>query len=125
MSGTVFPLGRLQIFLDGAPAVRQHGGMGRPRRTQAGGLVYHVLNRANRRAQLFADGGDYAAFLRTLADAQADHPVRLLAYCVLPNHWHLVLWPRSDGELARFMQRLTVTHVRRWVMSLRWANFTR
>jgi putative transposase len=32
----------------------------------------------------------------------------------MPNHWHLVLWPRKDGELAAFMQRLTVTHVTRW-----------
>jgi putative transposase len=41
-------------------------------------------------------------------------PLRLLAYCLMPNHWHLVLWPRRDGELGRFMQRLTTTHVRRW-----------
>ena len=41
-------------------------------------------------------------------------PVRLLSYCLMPNHWHLVLWPRDDGDLGRFMQRLTVTHTRRW-----------
>ena len=40
--------------------------------------------------------------------------VRVLSYCLLPNHWHLVLWPLNDGDLARFMQRLTTTHVRRW-----------
>jgi len=40
--------------------------------------------------------------------------MRLLGYCLMPNHWHLVLWPRHDGDLGRFMQRLTVTHVRRW-----------
>jgi putative transposase len=32
----------------------------------------------------------------------------------MPNHWHLVLRPEADGDLGRFMQRLTVTHVRRW-----------
>jgi putative transposase len=57
-----------------------------------GGLAYHVLNRANRRARLFGEPGDYLAFLR--ADAQQVHPMRLLAFCVMPNHWHLVLWPR-------------------------------
>jgi hypothetical protein len=46
--------------------------MGRSRRTQVGGLVYHVLNRANRRAALFGDDGDDAAFLRVLAEAQAE-----------------------------------------------------
>ena len=40
--------------------------------------------------------------------------LRLLAYCLMPNHWHMVLWPREDGDLGRFMQRLTTTHVRRW-----------
>jgi putative transposase len=90
------------------------GGMGRPRRTQVGGLVYHVLNRANRRSQIFAESGDYAAFLRVLADAQAEHPMRVLAYCVLPNHWHLVLWPECDGSLSRFVGWLTLTHTQRW-----------
>src|SRR5262249_15619736 len=88
--------------------------MGRPQRTQAGGLVYHVLNRANRRAQMFNHDGDYAAFLRTLADAQAEHPMRLLAYCVMPNHWHLVLWPEQDRRLSPFVGWLTLTHTQRW-----------
>ena len=40
--------------------------------------------------------------------------MRICAYAVMPNHWHLLLWPECDGELAAFMQRLTITHVRRW-----------
>lgn len=40
--------------------------------------------------------------------------MRICAYCLLPNHWHLVLWPQHDGELAAFMQRLTISHVRCW-----------
>ncbi len=40
--------------------------------------------------------------------------MRLISYCLMPNHWHLVLRPRQDGDLARFMHRLTTTHVRRW-----------
>ena len=40
--------------------------------------------------------------------------MRVLAYCLMPNHWHLLLWPRKEGDLGRFMHRLTVTHVRRW-----------
>ena len=42
-------------------------------------------------------------------------PMRVLGYCVMPNHWHPMLWPAKDGELARFMMRLTNTHVRRWL----------
>lgn len=35
-------------------------------------------------------------------------------YCVIPNHWHELLWAEHDGDLARFMQRLTINHVRHW-----------
>ena len=89
--------------------------MPRAVRVAPGGTVFHALNRANARSQLFDGDGDYAAFERALAAALALVPsMRLLCYCLMPNHWHLVLWPRGDGDLARFMQRLTVTHVRRW-----------
>jgi putative transposase len=76
--------------------------------------VYHVLNRAVARAALFEKDGDYAAFLRIVEEARAWQPMRVLAYCVMPNHWHLVLWPRRDGELSEYLRWLTVTHAQRW-----------
>ena len=76
--------------------------------------MFHCLNRGSDRHELFFDDADYAAFERVLESALEAVPVRLLAYCLMPNHWHLLLWPRKDGELGRFMQRLTTTHVRRW-----------
>jgi len=88
--------------------------MGRPLRAAPGGLVYHVLNRANGRQALFDDDGDYAAFERVLSEAQKRIAMRLLAYCVMPNHWHLVLWPHRDGDLSRFISWLTLTHTQRW-----------
>ena len=87
--------------------------MGRALRVTAGDAVYHVLNRANGRQTLFGDEGDYAAFERVLAEAQQRVPMRLLAYCLMPNHWHLVLWPLHDGDLSRFMAWLTLTHTQR------------
>lgn len=80
-----------------------------------GGLIYHVLNRAAGRRELFRHEKDYAAFMRAMADVLEEVPVRVCGFCVMPNHWHLVLWPAKEGELARFMQRLTITHVRRWI----------
>jgi putative transposase len=77
-------------------------------------MIFHCLNRGNDRRELFAGDGDYAAFERVLASTLEAVPVRLLAYCLMPNHWHLLLWPKKEGELSRFMQRLTTTHVRRW-----------
>jgi putative transposase len=88
--------------------------MGRPPRNAEGGLIYHALNRANGRLTLFGNEGDYAAFERVLAEAVARHEMRLLCYCLLPNHFHLMLWPRGDGDLSRFMRWLTLTHTQRW-----------
>jgi putative transposase len=62
----------------------------------------------------FTKPTDYAAFEKVLRQAWERLGTRLLAYTVLPNHWHLVLWPREDGELSRSAQWVTVTHVRRW-----------
>jgi putative transposase len=89
--------------------------MGRALRVSLGGYVYHVLNRANGRARIFQKDGDYAAFERILGEALEHVPgMRLLAYCLMPNHWHLLVWPRGDGELSDFGHYLTLTHTQRW-----------
>jgi putative transposase len=88
--------------------------MGRALRADEGGLVHHGLNRANARLRIFGKDGDYEAFEAVLAQAQGRFGTRILAYCVLPNHWHLVLWPRANGELPRFVGWLTLTHTQRW-----------
>ncbi len=88
--------------------------MGRPLRTAEGGYVYHVLNRANARMTIFEDDGDYLAFESVLRQAVARSQTRLLAYCLMPNHWHLLVWPRNDGELSQFVGWLTLTHTQRW-----------
>jgi putative transposase len=77
-------------------------------------MIFHVLNRGNARDQIFDKESDYAAFEKVLLETQEQVFVRILSYCLMPNHWHLVLWPLHDGDLGRFMQRLTTTHVRRW-----------
>ncbi|MBK8270429.1 MAG: transposase [Planctomycetes bacterium] len=87
--------------------------MPRRLRQAPGGIAYHVLNRANGRAAIFRRPEDFDAFERVLALAMERHRMRLLTYCLMSNHWHLVLFPREDGDLSRFMQWLTVTHVRR------------
>jgi putative transposase len=79
-----------------------------------GGYVYHVLNRANAGVRIFRAARDYAAWERVLAEAVERSRMRVLAYAVMPNHWHLVLWPPKDGELSRFVGWLTLTHTQRW-----------
>jgi putative transposase len=78
------------------------------------GLVFHVVNRAAKRSTLFESAADYEAFERVLISAIARGDVALFAYCVMPNHWHLLLSPSVDGALSRFMHWLTTTHARRW-----------
>jgi REP-associated tyrosine transposase len=87
-----------------------------PRRKRDGtaGLTFHVLNRAAKRAVLFENSGDYAAFERLLHEAVARFRIALFAYCIMPNHWHFVLTPTLDGALSRFMHWLETTHARRW-----------
>jgi putative transposase len=76
--------------------------------------VYHVLNRANARRVIFKGDADYEAFERVLLEAVERTRTRLLSYCVMPNHWHLVVWPEEDGELSEFAGWLTLTHTQRW-----------
>lgn len=88
--------------------------MPRVHRHAFGGQVYHVLNRATRRAEIFDTSNDYRDFELLLEETRVQIPVRILAHCLMPNHWHLVLWPTEDGQLSTFMHRLTTTHAIRW-----------
>ena len=49
-----------------------------------------------------------------LRQAVARFDMRPLAYCLMPNHFHLLLWPRENGDLTAFMRWLTMTHTQRW-----------
>jgi putative transposase len=88
--------------------------MPRQARSAPGGYVYHALNRAVARLPLFQKYGDYEAFERVLGEALERHPIRLLGYCLMPNHWHFVLWPEHDDQLTAFLRWLTHTHTQRW-----------
>ena len=89
--------------------------MPRKARASIGGLVYHVLNRSHSRRRMFYSDKDYHAFLTALLQAHERWPdVQILALCIMPNHWHLVLRPSRDGELSVFMRWLTQTHTQRW-----------
>ena len=64
--------------------------------------------------QLFEKPADYEAFGQVMREALDESSMQICACTAMPNHWHLLLWPECDGELATFVQRLTITHVRRW-----------
>ena len=78
--------------------------MPRRLRVSSGGYAYHVLNRAAGRMRDFGKDRDFEAFEEVLAEAKSRLPMRVLAWCVMANHWHFVLWPRGDGDLSEFMR---------------------
>src|SRR4051812_22663538 len=89
--------------------------MPRTARAAVGGTVYHVLNRGNGRMRIFRKPADYLAFIAILAEALQRVPrIELFAFCLMPNHWHLICRPKSDRDLAAFMSWLTNTHVKRY-----------
>ena len=88
--------------------------MPRRARISTGGLAYHILNRRVGRLGLFDKPADYMAFEKILNEAHERTGIRIAAYCLMPNHWHLLLWPRDDGELSEVMRWVTVTHTQRW-----------
>ncbi|QDV64247.1 transposase [Crateriforma conspicua] len=87
--------------------------MPRQRRVDEAGGIYHALNRGNARQAIFRKEEDYQAFERTLADGLERYDVELFSYCLMPNHWHLVLRPLADGMMGRFMRWVTATHTLR------------
>ena len=76
--------------------------------------MYHVLNRANARMTIFNTDKEYEDFEQILFDAVEKFKMRLIAYTLMPNHFHLVLYPRYDDEIKKFMHWLTLTHTQRW-----------
>jgi putative transposase len=66
------------------------------------------------RLSLLQKDEDYRAFERVLIEALHKHPIRLLAYCLMPNHWHLVLWPEHADDMTAFLLWVTHTHTQRW-----------
>lgn len=86
--------------------------MPRRARVSVGGICYHVINRGNRRARVFHDDSAYTGFLDFMSRASEAVPMRVVGYCLMPNHFHLVLWPIDDGDMSRWMHRLMTAHAR-------------
>src|ERR1700752_3275328 len=88
--------------------------MPRTARATVAGFCYHVLNRGNGRAQVFHEERDFHSFVRLIRLACARVSMRVLAYCILPNHFHLALWPQTDTAISAWMHCLLTAHVRRY-----------
>ncbi|MBX3328341.1 transposase [Nitrospira sp. CMX1] len=83
-------------------------------RSHLAGHAFQVLNRGNGGATVFHTDGDYRVFLELLAAAKATHPITIRAFCLRPNHFHLVLQPIRNASLSPFMHWWMTSHVRRY-----------
>lgn len=78
------------------------------------GAVFHVMNRAVRRTVIFESDDDYEAFARVVREASRRFEVKIIAYCLMPNHWHFVVICERIEELSRWMHWVAATHANRW-----------
>jgi len=88
--------------------------MSRTARASVGNICYHVINRGNAGTTVFRKQADYVRFTEMVYQACERLPLRVVCWCLMPNHFHLVLWPHEDGDLSRWMQWLMTCHVRRY-----------
>ena len=88
--------------------------MPRSPRADEAGSIYHALNRGNARNPIFFKREDYEAFERLIVEGLGKFEVDLIAYQWMNNHWHMVLSPRVDGGMSRFIGWITLTHTQRY-----------
>jgi putative transposase len=84
--------------------------MPRGSRPQLGGICSHIVTRGNARTTVFHTAEDYARFSELLRSAQQRIPMDLFGWCLMPNHVHLVLRPRADRDLGRWLHWLLTSH---------------
>jgi len=89
--------------------------MPRHPRVSPDGFVQHVVNRGDHRETIFHKPADFRAFLAIIAEVAYRIPIRILAYCIMRNHFHLLLWPYHGADLPVFMQTLMNTHINRYL----------
>jgi len=104
------------LFLSSQLPPREFYNLRMPRtaRASVGGICYHVINRGNRRARVFHTQSDYREFVSLMQRSCLRVPMRILSFCLMPNHFHFVMWPYDDGDLSRWMHWLLTTHVVRY-----------
>jgi putative transposase len=88
--------------------------MGRGHRIDIADVPYHVINRANARARIFHADSDYADFEYLLNEMRETYDMRIIAYVIMPNHWHLLLYPKKDGDLSKALHWLCTSHAHRF-----------
>ena len=94
--------------------------MGRPIRRFNPGTLLHICNRGSRQEKIFADDFDYSICEQILHEAITRYSISLLCYCLMPNHWHLLVSIKETRDLSKMMKMFTSNQARYW----RWRHDT-
>ena len=94
--------------------------MPRPPRYLPANYVCHVTNRGVFGTELFSDQEGYETFISILSTSQKKFRMKICAYCLMPNHWHLALWPDESNQVSIFIHYATTLHVKVW--NKRWKS---
>ncbi len=87
--------------------------MTRPLRIQYPGAWYHIMNRGRRREDIFSTKEDYIAFIEVLKEAVSLWNINIVAYCLMPNHYHLLIHT-PEGNLSRCMRHINGVYTQRY-----------
>ncbi len=88
--------------------------MPRRPRGELRGEVHHLLNRGNNRQTLFHKDSDYRCLVECMRVAKVKVPVRIFAFVIMSNHFHLVAQSKDIDTLSRFMHTWMTTHRARY-----------
>jgi putative transposase len=81
--------------------------MPRSRRMACAGAVFHVVNRGVERRKVFFTDRDYQRFVSLLRDGKERAPVKVFGFCVMPNHFHIMIEPETKEALGAYMHWVT------------------
>jgi len=87
------------------------------------GMPHHVTQRGNRRQQTFFNEGDYAAYPGLMAEWCREEGVDIWAYCLMPNHIHLIAVPTTERALARAIGEAHRRYTRRINFRKGWRGY--
>ena len=82
--------------------------MARPLRIVYPDAWYHIMNRGRREEPIFIKRKDYKVFIELLKESSETWSIRIAAYCLMPNHYHLLL-QTPEGNVSRAMRHIDVT----------------
>jgi putative transposase len=86
--------------------------MPRIARALADNQIYHIINRGNRREAVFHDNYDYEKFLKLLLESKEKYSIKVYAYCLMPNHFHIVIYTKYAQSLSQAMHWISSSYVR-------------